>query len=69
MKSDPVLLPRLLDTDAAAQWLGISASFLEKARFNRDPDGPPFVRIGSRSIRYDVRALETWLAARAEGVR
>lgn len=28
-------------------------------------EGPPFVRIGRRAIRYSVRTVDAWIAARA----
>ena len=58
-------LPILLDTPAAARLLGLSPSTLEKWRFFCTPTAPPVVRIG-RTVRYDRRALEAWIAAKAE---
>jgi len=52
---------RRLRTPAAADYLGYSESTLEKKRVTGD--GPPFIRLG-RSIVYDTRDLDTWLAAR-----
>lgn len=40
----------LLNTKQAANYLGVSASFLEKDRWAGSRI--PFVRVGSRSIRY-----------------
>jgi predicted DNA-binding transcriptional regulator AlpA len=50
-----------LRTRAAADYLGYSESTLEKKRVTGE--GPPFIRLG-RSIVYDTRDLDKWLAAR-----
>jgi predicted DNA-binding transcriptional regulator AlpA len=55
------LAHRRLRTPAAADYLGYSESTLEKKRLTGD--GPPFVRLG-RTIVYDTRDLDGWLAAR-----
>ena len=52
---------RRLRTPAAADYLGYSESTLEKKRVTGD--GPPFIRLG-RSIVYDTRDLDAWLAER-----
>ena len=61
-------LPLYIDTPTAAKLLGISRSSLEKHRFFRDPNGPPFVRFGRGSIRYHVPSLLDWAAARTVDV-
>jgi Helix-turn-helix domain len=53
--------PRLR-TRAAAEYLGIAESTLEKWRVTGT--GPAFERCGSRIVVYSVEALETFLAAR-----
>ena len=52
-------VPKMLDTLAAAQALGVSKSWLEKSRLTGG--GPPFVSIGGRRL-YAVADLNTWLA-------
>lgn len=54
---------RLLDTAAAAVYLGFEPKTLEDWRYHADPEAPPVVRIG-RSIRYDLRDLDAWIEAR-----
>lgn len=54
--------PILVNTSEAARLLALSASHLEKLRFFRDPNGPPYVRVG-RAIRYRLLDLEAWAAA------
>ncbi|MDW4496354.1 helix-turn-helix domain-containing protein [Sulfitobacter sp. D35] len=56
--------PILVDTSEAAQMLGVSASLLEKWRFFRDPDAPPYTKIG-RCIRYRIADLRAWADERA----
>lgn len=50
---------RILRTPAAAEYLGISPSWLEKLRLRRE--GPQVVRLGSRAVGYDIRDLDDWL--------
>src|SRR4051794_8665787 len=50
-----------LRTPAAADYLGYSEATLEKKRLTGG--GPPFIRLG-RTIVYDTRDLDSWLAAR-----
>ncbi|MCP3994916.1 MAG: AlpA family phage regulatory protein [bacterium] len=50
---------RILRTPSAAEYVGLSASTLEKKRLTGD--GPRFVRLGGRAIGYDVRDLDAWL--------
>ena len=53
----------LLTTPQAAKWLGVSTQFLEIARHRGD--GPEFVRVGPRCIRYTPAALRRWCEARS----
>jgi hypothetical protein len=50
-----------LTTDRAAQRLGLSTSFLNKARL--DGSGPPFIKLGARIV-YDPADLAAWAEAR-----
>jgi excisionase family DNA binding protein len=50
----------ILTTVQAAGYLGVSTSFLEKDRWRGAVI--PFVRIGSRSIRYRMTDLEAFLS-------
>ena len=50
----------LLNTDSAADLLGLSKSTLEHWRMVRK--GPPFVRVGPRCIRYRRADLDAWLS-------
>lgn len=50
-----------LNTRAAAQHVGMSPSFLEKARTYGG--GPLFLKLGKKVV-YEITALDAWLAAR-----
>jgi len=54
---------RLLTTEEAAVCLSVSEHWLKASRFRPELDGPPFVKIG-RTVRYDLRDLEAWVASR-----
>ncbi len=51
---------QLLTTKQAADYLGVSASFLEKDRWRGARI--PFVRIGRRTIKYRLTDLESYVA-------
>ena len=53
------MIVQILNTRDAAQYLGLSQTCLEHWRMLRT--GPPFVRVGARSIRYRLEDLEAWL--------
>ena len=62
----PQIAARLLGEAEAAKYLGVSRSYLRKARMdgavgNRTP-GPPFIRFGTM-VRYDRADLDTWIEA------
>jgi excisionase family DNA binding protein len=52
---------RYLKTDEAARYLGVSARTLTNWRWRGGGYGPAFVRAG-RSVRYDLRTLDAWMA-------
>jgi predicted DNA-binding transcriptional regulator AlpA len=52
-----------LSTAEAADWLGLSAGYLNKLR--TVGDGPPFVKIG-RKVMYRPEDLEAWRAQRVK---
>lgn len=59
--------PELFDEGPAADYIDMSVAFLRNGRCkgvtgNRTPT-PPFLRLG-RSIKYDRRDLDAWLASR-----
>ena len=58
-------LSLLLTVKQAAKYLGVSVSFLDKARSEGAPgdrtQAPPFVRVGGR-VYYRRADLETWAA-------
>jgi hypothetical protein len=52
----------MLTTAQMMVWLGVSHQWLEAARARGD--GPPYVRVAPRLIRYDVEKVKAWLAWR-----
>jgi predicted DNA-binding transcriptional regulator AlpA len=52
----------LLTPKEAARFLRVSVSWLAKARMRGD--GPPFIKMGGRSIRYSDAALQQWTKSR-----
>lgn len=55
----------LLDTRQAAELLGLRPAAL--AAWRQRGDGPPYIRISSRCVRYDPGDLTEWLDERREG--
>ncbi len=53
---------KVLRVADAAQYLGISISLLNKLRVRGD--GPRFIRLGRRTIGYDMNDLAEWLELR-----
>ena len=54
----------MLRDSAAARYVGMSESWLRQTRMIGRTDGPPFIRIGTRAIRYRRRDLDLWLERR-----
>jgi len=52
----------LYNTKQAAQFLGVSAAFLERDRWAGARI--PFIKLGTRSVRYRVADLEAFINAR-----
>jgi len=53
---------RLLTTREAASYLNMSEAFLERDRC--ETGRIPFIRVGSRTVRYDVANLDDFIARR-----
>jgi predicted DNA-binding transcriptional regulator AlpA len=58
----PEKLDRLLRTREAAKVVGLSPRTMESYR--RNGGGPPFVKLRDYAVRYVLRDLLTWIAAR-----
>ena len=56
---------RILRTAEAAEYVGLSASTLEKKRLIGG--GPDFIRLGGRAVGYDIKDLDEWLEAQRTG--
>lgn len=56
---------RALTEEQAAEYLSVSRSLLRQSRMNGEREnrlsGPPFIKMGSRSIRYLKEDLDQWL--------
>ncbi len=57
-------MDNLLTTKEAARYLAMSEAFLERDRWTGDPK-IPFVRVGSRAVRYERSALDNYVRGRA----
>jgi predicted DNA-binding transcriptional regulator AlpA len=55
-------LRRILKTADAAAYIAVGKPTLEKWRLTGE--GPRFVRLGARSVGYDVHDLDAWVEAR-----
>lgn len=53
---------KLLTTKEAAPYLGVSEAFLERDRWAGAQ--VPFIRVGSRAVRYRVSDLEAFIESR-----
>ena len=53
--------PRVLRTPDAAQYLGLTASTLEKMRLSGN--GPRFIRLGARAVGYTIGDLDSFIEA------
>lgn len=50
----------------AAEYIGLSESYLAKLRMENGPQrGPRFLRVGLRAIRYKRRDLEAWMETKS----
>jgi hypothetical protein len=56
-------MQQLLTTRQAAQVLGMTEAFLERARWSGEPP-IPFIKVSSRAIRYDPADLQSYLRSR-----
>ena len=52
------------NVEIVARILGVSISFLNKARMNGGGDGPPYVKFG-RNVRYSIPEVLAWAASRS----
>lgn len=58
----------LLREREAADFLNVSTAYLRISRHRGDPEAPPWIIIGQRSIRYEMRSLEKYIDERRQGV-
>jgi excisionase family DNA binding protein len=55
-------MQELLTTKEAAKFLGMSKAFLERDRWKGAEI--PFIRVGTRAVRYELATLEAFVRAR-----
>jgi predicted DNA-binding transcriptional regulator AlpA len=65
MKHDRITTRALSDAETS-DYIGMSESWLRQSRMNRNPEAPPYVKIG-RAVRYLIDDLDDWLAKRRRG--
>jgi excisionase family DNA binding protein len=53
---------RLITTQEAADYLGVSRAFLERDRWAGAKI--PFIKVGSRAVRYDINTLNEYIKKR-----
>lgn len=54
----------LATPNEVAEYLGVSPGTLAKMRMD-DGDGPEFIRVNARTIRYEWPSVHQWVAERA----
>lgn len=62
MRKETGMQEKLLTTAEAAAFLGVSKAFLERDRWAGAEI--PFVRVGSRAVRYQLSELEAFVRSR-----
>ena len=60
-QSDQPTEAKTLPSHAAARYIGMSDSWLRQTRMTGRSDGPPFLRMGARTVRYLPSDLDKWL--------
>jgi len=64
MSGNEVRARKVFRTPEAAEYVGLSASTLEKRRLTGD--GPRFIRLGGRAVGYEISDLDAWLEAQRQ---
>lgn len=54
-----------IDDRELSEWIGLSRETLQQLR--RGTDGPPFVRVARRAVKYHVPTVRAWLERRTVG--
>ncbi len=58
-------MPQLLTETEAADYLGVSPRTLSNWR-TRGGEGPDYVKVGAKTVRYDLEDLKEYIAARRQ---
>lgn len=57
--------PEYLTAQEAAEYTRLSVSYLAKLRMGTNPlEGPAFIQVGLRAVRYERSSLDAWMAGR-----
>lgn len=56
----PTAQDRLLSTEEAAEFIGMTSRFLEVRRYRGG--GPSFIRISANRVKYSLADLNAWIA-------
>lgn len=56
--------PDLITDVEAAPIVGLTVKTLRNKRASKDPDGPPYVRISAKAVRYSRKGLQAWVDQR-----
>ena len=72
MNSTPSFHPAVMNEKDAAYYVGLSVSFLRRARMTGRTksgiSGPAYVKVpGGRAVRYRLEDLDRWLAENVRG--
>jgi excisionase family DNA binding protein len=59
--------PNLMTEDEAADYLRVSARTLRRWREDGTDEGPAWVRLGPKMVRYTRATLDMWLSSREWG--
>jgi len=59
---EQIIEKRILRTPEAAEYIGLTASTLEKMRLHGD--GPGFIRLTKKAVGYDIKTLDNWIDSR-----
>ncbi len=66
----PQLAPKkLLSTKEAAKHIGRAEVTLRLWRWQKNPHQPPWIRVGSRGVAYDIADLDAYLESRKSKVK
>ena len=60
------MFDQLKDTEWLAQQLNVSKQMIERQRAAGNIGLPPYIRVGKKCVRYDVKVVAAWLQEQLE---